>query len=164
MNITIENKLNTIMRCLAAESENDREQARVDLRKMLSKTGGDMINTSKNVEQIIADVLVDIGVPCHISGYSYLTTAIRAVVENNDLISTITKELYPTVAKEHNSTASKVERAIRHAIECCCDRSDFDTIWRYFGNTISSDKGKPTNSEFIARMANVVRFRLQEGF
>ena len=159
--MSIEKQLETIMRCLAAETEEDREQARAELREMVGAKPAPMSETHASVENIITTVLLDLGVPCHIKGYNYLITAIGTVVETPDLINAVTSVLYPFVASTHNTTASRVERAIRHAIECGWDRADLDVLQHYFGNTVSISKGKPTNSEFIARVANVVRMRMQ---
>lgn len=100
-----------------------------------------------------------IGVPAHIKGYQYLRRAIMMVIEDEDLINLVTKRLYPAVAQTYGTTASRVERAIRHAIEVAWDRGDIDTINSYFGYTIQSSRGKPTNSEFIALIADKLRLR-----
>lgn len=157
----IEKQLDTIMRCLTAETEEDREQARAELREMAGVNPAPVSETHASLESIITTVLLDLGVPCHLKGHPYLITAIGVVVENPDLVNAITSVLYPLVARTHNTTGSRVERAIRHAIECGWDRGDYEVILHYFGNTVSSSKGKPTNSEFIARVANVVRMRMQ---
>lgn len=112
---------------------------------------------AKSVEVAIKRMLLELGVPTHIKGYSRLACAIRIVVDDPAVAEAITKGLYPAVAKEFGDTPSRVERAIRHAIEVGLERCDLRTIERYFGNTISSSKGKPTNSEFITRLADVVR-------
>jgi two-component system response regulator (stage 0 sporulation protein A) len=102
-------------------------------------------------------VLLDIGVPEGLIGHRYLVRAICLVVQEPELLNLITKRLYPDIAKEFNSTGARVERGIRHAIEVAVERCDMDTFIRYFGNTVSPSKGKPTNGEFIARISNVVR-------
>ena len=96
----------------------------------------------------------EIGVPAHIKGYQYLREAIILTVEDMDVINAITKVLYPQVAKTFQTTPSRVERAIRHAIEVAWDRGDLETLQRFFGYTVSNTKGKPTNSEFIAMIAD----------
>ena len=98
-----------------------------------------------------------IGVPAHIKGYQYLRSAIKLSVEDPEMMSSVTKLLYPTVAKMHGTTASRVERAIRHAIEVAWDRGDVDVLSSYFGYTIQSQRGKPTNSEFIAMIADKLK-------
>lgn len=151
----IEMKLDAIMRCLTADNNDDREQARVDMRSLMEQANPEVAPKlpAERVENIIINTLLDLGVPAHIKGYRYLVTALSLVIENPDIQEAITKELYPQIAKTHNSTGSRVERAIRHAVECAWDRGDLDVLKRYFGNTISCCKGKPTNSEFIAQVA-----------
>ncbi len=112
-------------------------------------------NTS--VEAEITSIIHEIGVPAHIKGYLYLREAIGMVVENIEYLSAVTKELYPSIAEKFNTTPSRVERAIRHAIEVAWSRGKIDTINRLFGYTVSNGKGKPTNSEFIAMVADKLR-------
>ena len=100
-----------------------------------------------------------IGVPAHIKGYQYLRFAILMTIDDSDVINSVTKVLYPTVAKKYQTTTSRVERAIRHAIEVAWDRGDVDTLNSYFGYTIQSSRGKPTNSEFIAMIADNLRLK-----
>lgn len=97
--------------------------------------------------------------PAHIKGYQYLRTAILLTVEDSDIINSVTKVLYPSVAKKYQTTTSRVERAIRHAIEVAWDRGDVDTLNSYFGYTIQQGRGKPTNSEFIAMIADNLRLK-----
>lgn len=112
-----------------------------------------------NLEAQVTGIIHKIGVPAHIKGYQYLRTAIIMTIENGDLINAVTKVLYPTVAKKYQTTSSRVERAIRHAIEVAWDRGDLDTLNSYFGYTIQNERGKPTNSEFIAMIADNLRLR-----
>lgn len=112
-----------------------------------------------DLEQEITNIIHEIGVPAHIKGYMYLREAINMVVNNIELLSAVTKELYPSIAKKFNTTASRVERAIRHAIEVAWSRGQVDTINRIFGYTVSNGKGKPTNSEFIAMVADKLRLK-----
>ena len=107
-----------------------------------------------SLEAMVTEVIHDIGVPAHIKGYKYLREAIILTVEDPEMINGVTKILYPTVAKRYSTTASRVERAIRHAIEVAWDRGDVDTLQKYFGYTVSGIKGKPTNSECIAMIAD----------
>lgn len=118
-------------------------------------------NGSANIEQMVTSVIHEIGIPAHIKGYQYLRYAIIMVIDDLDIINSITKELYPTVAKEFNTTPSRVERAIRHAIEVAWDRGDTDVLNSFFGYTIANTKGKPTNSEFIAMIADKLRLQLK---
>ena len=101
----------------------------------------------------------EIGIPAHIKGYQYLRTAIIMTINDNEIINSVTKILYPSVAKKYQTTTSRVERAIRHAIEVAWDRGDIDTLNSYFGYTIQNNRGKPTNSEFIAMIADNLRLK-----
>ena len=111
------------------------------------------------LEGIVTAMIHEIGVPAHIKGYQYLREAIMIAVGDMDVINAVTKVLYPEVARRYSTTPSRVERAVRHAIEVAWDRGDLETLQRYFGYTVSNTKGKPTNSEFIAMIAD--RIRLQ---
>ena len=106
------------------------------------------------LEAQVTSIIHEVGVPAHIKGYQYLREAIMIAVEDMDVINAVTKVLYPEVAKRFGTTASRVERAIRHAIEVAWDRGDLETLQKYFGYTVSNAKGKPTNSEFIAMIAD----------
>ena len=103
-----------------------------------------------NLEALVTNVIHEVGVPAHIKGYQYLRDGIIMVVEDMDVLNQITKQLYPDLAKKHKTTPSRVERAIRHAIEVAWNRGEINTIENIFGYTVDSNKGKPTNSEFIA--------------
>ena len=106
------------------------------------------------LKNMVTNVIHEIGVPAHIKGYQYLREAIMIAVDDMDVINAVTKVLYPEVAKRFGTTASRVERAIRHAIEVAWDRGDLETLQKYFGYTVSNSKGKPTNSEFIAMISD----------
>jgi len=108
----------------------------------------------QSLEHIVTEVIHEIGVPAHIKGYKYLREAIIRTVCDMEIINAVTKVLYPEVAKKFNTTPSRVERAIRHAIEVAWDRGDLEVLQKYFGYTVSNIKGKPTNSEFIAMIAD----------
>ncbi len=114
-----------------------------------------------NIESLVTSIIHEIGVPAHIKGYQYLREAIIIAVNDMDVINAITKVLYPQVAKTFSTTPSRVERAIRHAIEVAWDRGDLDTLQRFFGYTVSNTKGKPTNSEFIALIADKLQLQLK---
>ena len=116
--------------------------------------GGEDAAQSRDLEQRVTAIIHDIGVPAHIKGYQYLRESILLTVADMDIINAVTKVLYPTVAKKFGTTASRVERAIRHAIEVAWDRGDLETLQKYFGYTVSNAKGKPTNSECIAMIAD----------
>ena len=122
-----------------------------------------LITNNKSLEAEITNIIHEIGVPAHIKGYLYLREAISMVVGNVELLSAVTKELYPSIAKKYNTTSSRVERAIRHAIEVAWSRGKVDTINNLFGYTINTDKGKPTNSEFIAMVADKLRLEQMVG-
>ena len=109
---------------------------------------------NEHLETLVTSVIHEIGVPAHIKGYQYLREAIIIAVEDMEVINAVTKVLYPEVARRFDTTASRVERAIRHAIEVAWDRGDIETLQKYFGYTVSNAKGKPTNSEFIAMIAD----------
>ena len=108
----------------------------------------------------VTNIIHEVGVPAHIKGYHYVREAIMMAVEDMDLLNAITKVLYPSVAKKFETTPSRVERAIRHAIETAWNRGDLDTLNRFFGYTVSNSKGKPTNSEFIAMIADKISLEL----
>ena len=110
-----------------------------------------------DLETRVTDMLHEIGIPAHIKGYHYLRDAIMMAVEDMDVLNAITKVLYPTVAKKYKTTSSRVERAIRHAIEVAWSRGKLDTLDELFGYTVSNGKGKPTNSEFIALIADTIQ-------
>ena len=113
--------------------------------------------SDETLEAQISRILHTIGIPAHIKGYAYLRSAIIMTVEDPDIINYVTKSLYPSVAKSHHTATSRVERAIRHAIEIAWDRGDVETLNSFFGYTISRQRGKPTNSEFIAMIADKLR-------
>ena len=125
--------------------------------------GGPPLKTDFDLEARVTDIIHEIGVPAHIKGYQYLRAAILYAIKNKEAINSITKILYPTVARMFATTPSRVERAIRHAIEVAWDRGDLDTLQGFFGYTVSNAKGKPTNSEFIAMIADRLSLQLRAG-
>ena len=114
-----------------------------------------------NLEALVTNVIHEVGVPAHIKGYQYLRDAIMMVVNDIDIINQITKQLYPEIAEKYKTTPSRVERAIRHAIEVAWGRGQTDTVESIFGYTVSASKGKPTNSEFIAMIADKLRLEMK---
>lgn len=114
---------------------------------------------ANDIEAQVTKIIHQIGVPAHIKGYQYLRTAIILTVNDGEIINSVTKILYPTVAKKYRTTTSRVERAIRHAIEVAWDRGDVEVLNSYFGYTVQVNRGKPTNSEFIAMIADNLRLR-----
>ena len=123
--------------------------------EVVSEGGGEYY--PRNLENDVTNIIHEIGVPAHIKGYQYLRDAIIMAIENREVINSITKVLYPTIAKMNMTTPSRVERAIRHAIEVAWSRGKMDTINELFGYTIHTGKGKPTNSEFIALISDKMR-------
>lgn len=134
----------------------DRQRKRTEIRKV-APYETKMAYIGRNLETDVTNMIHEIGVPAHIKGYQYLRDAIMMAVEDMSMLNSITKILYPTIAKNHQTTPSRVERAIRHAIEVAWSRGKMDTIDELFGYTVSVGKGKPTNSEFIALIADKIR-------
>ncbi len=114
-----------------------------------------------DTETEVTRIMHEIGVPAHIKGYQYARCAIMMVIENEELINAVTKQLYPAIAKKYKTTNSRVERAIRHGIEVAFDRGSPEVLAAYFGYTVSSEKGKPTNSEFIAMISDKIRLKMK---
>lgn len=138
-----------------------RETAMELLQKYEVQAAQSQHSGEKALKMRITEVIHELGVPAHIKGYEYLRCTIQLVVEGTCSIKGITKEVYPRVAREFDTTPSRVERAIRHAIEVAWDRGEIDTLEEWFGSTISHLKGKPTNSEFIALIADKLRMEVQ---
>ena len=116
-------------------------------------------SNDNDLELMVTEIIHQVGVPAHIKGYQYLRESILMAIEDMDILNAITKQLYPAIAKKFDTSASKVERAMRHAIEVAWDRGDLETLQKYFGYTVNGAKGKPTNSEFIAMMSSCIRCR-----
>lgn len=135
------------MSSLAFQSQTGREYDMKDIRN----------SYDNSLEAYVTDIIHEIGVPAHIKGYQYLRDAIIMSVNDIDMLNSVTKILYPTIAKKHKTTPSRVERAIRHAIEVAFSRGKLDTINELFGYTVCNGKGKPTNSEFVALIADKIR-------
>lgn len=123
----------------------------------VNDTRGQACSKEHNLEADVTNIIHEIGVPAHIKGYQYLRDAIMMSVDNTEMLGSITKQLYPSIAKLHKTTPSRVERAIRHAIEVAWSRGKLETINELFGYTINGGKGKPTNSEFVALIADKIR-------
>lgn len=130
-------------------------QSSTDYRKLAEHS----LFSDAELEIQVTDIIHKIGVPAHIKGYHYLRESIILAVKDSEIINSVTKQLYPTVAKRFNTTSSRVERAIRHAIEVAWDRGDVEVLNSYFGYTIHNSRGKPTNSEFIAMIADKLRLQ-----
>lgn len=151
-----------ILTFIAAKTDEDRQRAAQEASAYLSLMTNSPPSekqkpTDKHMEHIVTDIIKDIGIPCHLKGYAYAVTAVTMAVESPDIVHHITKELYPAVAKVHNTTNSRAERAIRHAIDTAVDKGYENRFPHYFGNSVSRDKLKPTNSQFIATIANYIR-------
>lgn len=129
----------------------------------ITATASTTTDKSQNLDVRITDIMHEIGVPAHIKGYLYLREAIGMVVEEVELLGAITKELYPLVARKFNTTPSRVERAIRHAIEVAWERGNTEAINKLFGHSVATESGKPTNSQFIAKIADKLRLEMKAG-
>ena len=141
------------------EHINSLHRARTQAVAVGGAVGEEKSSNTPDIETQITKIIHQIGVPAHIKGYQYLRTAIMLTVNDSEIINSVTKVLYPSVAKKYQTTTSRVERAIRHAIEVAWDRGDVDTLNSYFGYTIQNNRGKPTNSEFIAMIADNLRLK-----
>lgn len=149
-----DNNENTLKQCITEVPQKNVSSNRYpQVEDMVIKRG----NQQKDLNILVTNMLHEIGVPAHIKGYVYLRTAILMAVDNMDILNAVTKQLYPEIAKEHGTTDTRVERAIRHAIEVAWERGNIDLIHELFGYTIQAEKGKPTNSEFIALLADRIR-------
>jgi two-component system response regulator (stage 0 sporulation protein A) len=157
----MEKKVNLIMKYLIARDVDEVAKLKKDIIKALNEESAP---TSKMVlvENVIRDILKEIGTPPHILGHEYVVTSAKLAYADRTLLQAITKRLYPEAAKMHNTTASRLERAMRHAVECSFDRGDFDRIMSVFGNTFSTQRGKLTNSEFLAGLVNEVDRRMRD--
>lgn len=154
----LEKKIDALMRLCTAEQETERRKAKEEV--LLFLRGGNA-GTCCDPEYWIREILLELGAPDHLVGHPYVVQAILLVTGDRMYIDNITFGLYPQLAAQFDTTAARVERAIRHLIEVTWTRGDVDVLNRYFGNTISMDKGKPTNGEFIARISNVVKQRMR---
>lgn len=137
------------------------ERCKMVVNSASGKTGDERL-TEDDIEALVTSTIHDVGVPAHIKGYSYLRESIMLVLKDRQLIESVTKQLYPTVAKHFGTTASRVERAIRHAIEVAWNRGDTEMLDSIFGFTINQSKGKPTNSEFIAMISDKLRLEIKQ--
>lgn len=156
----LEKQVDALMRLCTAEKESDRVRVREEVRRMLENR--QQGRAGSDPEYVVRELLLELGAPDHLVGHPYVVQGILLVVQDRTYIDSITFGLYPQLAVMFDTTASRVERAIRHLIEVTWARGDWEVLNRYFGNTVSAEKGKPTNGEFIARMSNVVKQRLRE--
>ena len=154
----LELKVDALLRLCATEDPQEQKQIRKELLELMKSRW----QTSLDPEYLVRQLLLELGSPDHLVGHPYVVQAVMMCLENRMYIDNITFGLYPQLAAAFDTTAARVERAIRHLVEVTWTRGDVEVLNRYFGNTVSADKGKPTNGEFIARMSNVVKQRLRE--
>lgn len=156
----MEMQANALMQLCAAKNETDREIARQQILQLMQyDCRGKLF---QDPEYLVRQILLDLGAPDHLLGHPYVVEAILLTLEDGMYIHNITFGLYPQLAATFDTTAARVERAIRHLVEVVWARGDLDTLQRYFGNTVGPERGKPTNSEFIARLVNVARQHLRQ--
>lgn len=156
---TLEKKVDALIRLQLCEDSSERVEILKSLRELVGEKEPTP-NTNKNKR--VEDILFELGTPDSLCGHRYLVYAIKLVVKEPNIKGCIVSKLYPEVGKKFNTTGSRVERGIRHAIEVTWDRADFEVIAKYFGSTVHPNKGKPTNAEFIARIANVLRLQNED--
>ena len=154
----LEQQVEAMMRLCLADKETDRDRLRQEIRGYLRSKR----KASADPEQEIRQILLELGAPDHLAGHPYVVRGVLLVMSDRLYINNMTFGLYPQLAKDFDTTASRVERAIRHLVEVTWARGDMEVLDRYFGNTISASRGKPTNGEFIARLSNVVKERMKQ--
>lgn len=154
----IEKTVDTLARYVLATNDAGREHARRELERLVNGTVA--ATQSAEPEDVIRGILLELGAPDHLKGHPYAVYGILMALADRSNIDSMCKQMYPGIAEYFNSTPSKVERGIRHLIDVICERADLDVLAYYFGNTVSANKGRPTNTEFIARMANIVRQKI----
>lgn len=152
----LEKKVDALIRLCTAGGDEEQKKSALDELEALMKEAP----ASADAESVIRKLLTELGIPEHILGHGYIVTALMALREDPTLLHEITGRLYPLVGEKHDTTGSRVERAIRHGIELAWERMDFETMIRRFGCTVNPNKGKPTNSEFLARCSSIVRERM----
>ena len=156
--ITMKQQLEALIRLCTAEKESERLEAKKELMRMMEQNSRE----ETDPETVVRELMLELGAPDHLSGHAYMVEALLVCLEDRLYINNITFGLYPQVAAKFDTTAARVERAMRHLIEVTWNRGNGKVLERYFGNTISGHRGKPTNSEFIARMTNVLRQQLKK--
>lgn len=154
----LEWQVDTLLRLCSAQTPSEQAQARQALRLLVERSAAPAMDP----EYLVRQILLELGTPDHLVGHPFVVEAVLMSVENRYYINNVTFGLYPQIAAKFDTTATRVERGIRHLIEVTWLRGDMDTLTRYFGNTIDPDRGKPTNGEFIARLANVVNMQLKQ--
>ena len=156
---TLEQQVNALMRLCTAEKESERVKIREELRRLIVSRSA---SCAPDPEYLVRQLLLELGSPDHLLGHPYVVEAVLLVLSDQMYINNITFGLYPQLAAKFDTTAARVERAIRHLVEVTWTRGDWDVLGRYFGNTVSPDRGKPTNGEFVARITNIVKLRMKE--
>ena len=154
----LERKVDTLVRLCAAEKESERKILRKELLELVNAGGQSVPDPEYQIRQL----LLELGAPDHLLGHPYVIQGVLLCLEDRMYIDSITFGLYPQLAAQFDTTATRVERAIRNLVEVTWARGDVDTLTYYFGNTVSPEKGKPTNAEFIARLTNIIRLRLRQ--
>ena len=154
----LELKVDTLMRLCTAETPSEQSHLKKELRLLMEHSH----LTQNDPEYLVRQILLNLGAPDHLMGHPYVVEAVVMSVEDRYYINNITFGLYPQLAAKFDTTASRVERAIRHLIEVTWTRGDMDVLYSYFGNIVSADRGKPTNGEFIARLTNIVQQQRKE--
>ena len=154
----LEWQVDTLMRLCSAQTPSEQAQARQALRLLVERAQ----LPAMDPEYLVRQILLELGTPDHLVGHPFVVEAVVMSVENRCYINNITFGLYPQIAAKFDTTASRVERGIRHLIEVTWTRGDMDILCGFFGNTVSPDRGKPTNGEFIARLSNIVREQLRQ--
>ncbi len=155
----LEQQVNALMRLCTAEKESERVKIREELRRLIVSRSA---SRAPDPEYLVRQLLLELGSPDHLLGHPYVVEAVLLVLSDQMYINNITFGLYPQLAAKFDTTAARVERAIRHLVEVTWTRGDWDVLGRYFGNTVSPDRGKPTNGEFIARLTNIVRQQMRQ--
>lgn len=163
---TLEQKVDLILRYIATTDKNRQNELKKLVLEALNSgeepaTATAPAPVTPDIDEIIADMLKDAGMPQHVNGYYYVVTGLKLCVANPGCLQAITKELYPAIAKIHGTTPSRVERSIRHAVELVFDRNDMHTLMSIFGNTVSMGRGKLSNSEFLSFYTNEINRKLK---
>ena len=154
----LEWQVDTLMRLCSGQTPSEQAQARQALRLLVERSQ----MPAMDPEYLVRQILLELGTPDHLVGHPFVVEAVLMSVENRYYINNVTFGLYPQIAAKFDTTASRVERGIRHLIEVTWSRTDVDILYRFFGNTIDPNRGKPTNGEFIARLVSIVQQQLRQ--
>lgn len=159
----LEQKVNALAEMATAKNKFEEKKAYEKLKQLIDGQQEAEDIGAQDAEAVIRKLMAELGCPDRLIGYDYAVYAIGLAVEDQKIMRRITSMLYPAIAQKFDTTANRVERAIRHLIDVAWSRGDPDTLEEYFGNTVDPNKGKPTNGEFLARMANIIRQRMKTG-